>query len=122
MKFEKVVSVTNQSNWGKSEGIKAGVTVGGKAGIPFVAEGKIDISIEGSFSYSWGESTSKSQNVHIGSTGFDVLPKHRAIVEITVDKCTADIPYKADAVFTEGEKKFVNKIEGVYNGVSMTNV
>lgn len=82
-------------------------------------EKSVSLNAEGSYTHSKGESISESEMLHVGGMGFDVKPRHRIKCEITAKKCTADIPYKADAVFKDGNKKFTKKISGVYTGVNV---
>ena len=57
--FSHNYSVTK--NWGNVAGLKVGAKTNIKAGIPFLAEGKIEVSAEGSYQHSWGGSVTDSK-------------------------------------------------------------
>ncbi|KAI3862922.1 hypothetical protein MKW92_049516 [Papaver armeniacum] len=85
-------TVTNTTNWSRSVTLTIGVTTGGSAGIPFVTDGKIEISTEVSNSWDWGET--KEESLQVGSVRtVDVPPMSRVRGNLMATRLSYDIPF-----------------------------
>lgn len=83
---------TSSQGWSDTTGIKVNVSTGFKTGIPILAEGKINVSVEGSYSFTQNESFQRSQTFGWRQP---VLVPPRSIVEatVTVTHATISVPY-----------------------------
>jgi len=62
--FSKSETTSNTDNWSANINTKVTAKASGSAGIPIVAEGKVEIAVEVGEGYTWGE----SQTYTIGDT------------------------------------------------------
>ena len=105
-------------NWSNTAGLKVGVKASFKTGIPFISEGKLEVSVEGSYSYTWGETSSKSVT-DSWVVPVQVPPKSRVRVQGTVTESVIDVPYTANILArrSDGTIRTLQNISGVYRGV-----
>jgi hypothetical protein len=89
--------------------------------VPFLAEGKIELSLEASYSYSWGESTSDQKTDSWVLTA-SVPPKARVRVQGVVTESTIDVPYSADLLVrrSDGTTNAIKNFSGIYRGVNVS--
>ncbi|MHC5053441.1 MAG: ETX/MTX2 family pore-forming toxin [Planctomycetota bacterium] len=109
-------SVEETSGWSDSRGFKIGVKTEFKTGIPFIAEGKVEVSAEVSNTYTWNESTKRSQ-----AWSFDTpvtVPPHAVIVAlVSVKVSTLSVPYTLKGTFVHKSGARVDgSISGIYTG------
>jgi hypothetical protein len=114
-------SYTAGKSWSNSVGLKAGVKTSIKTGVPFLAEGKIELSLEASYSYTWGE-TASDQKTDSWVLTASVPPKARIRVQGVVTESTIDVPYSADLLVrrSDGAVSTVKNFNGVYRGVNVS--
>jgi len=113
---------TETSTWSKSYATKTGVKTTFQTGIPFVVEGKVEVSEEFTYTYTFGDtkSTAKTttQTVNVN------VPSQRQIkVVFTAKKTTVDLPYSATIIttFSNGATKS-EQIHGTYKGVCLLSL
>lgn len=115
---------TVSRNWSKSLGLKVGVKTSIACGVPLLADGKVEISVETSYNYSWGEI--QTDTTTTGTTVQVTLPAGVATVTAmsVVTSATMDVPYVADIVafFEGGRTATFTGVRGVFTGVAVTNV
>jgi hypothetical protein len=114
------VTYTTEECWTNQVGVKAGVTTSFEAGVPHIAEGKIQISVESSFTRSWGERRTESRTVNrMISTPVAPHSQLRAHYRLWVKKLT--VPYSGTLVvhYTGpfGEGDYEQPVRGEYQGV-----
>jgi hypothetical protein len=114
-------SYTAGKSWSNSIGLKVGVKTSIKTGVPFLAEGKIEISPESSYTYTWGESVS-DQKTDTWALAAQVPPKARVKVQGVVTESTIDVPYSADLLVrrSDGTTNAIKNFSGVYRGVNVS--
>jgi len=113
---------TETSTWSKTYATKTGVKTTIQTGIPFVFEGKVEVSEEFTYTYSFGDTTSTmkttTQTVNVN------VPAQRQIkVVFTAKKSTIDLPYSATIIttFSNGATKS-EQIHGTYKGVCLLSL
>jgi len=118
MTFSKAYS--ESKNWSHTLGLKVGVKTSIKAGFPFLAEGKVEVSFEGSYSHTWGNSVTESVT-RTWSSPVVAPPRTEVRGKATVHEATIDVPYTADLRIrrSDGTVKTVNSFSGVYRGVTV---
>jgi hypothetical protein len=112
---------TATKSWSNQIGLKLGVKTTIKTGVPFLVEGKIELSFEASYSYTWGESVS-DQKTDSWSVTVTVPPHTRVRVLATVMESTIDVPFTADLVVrrSDGSTRTINSFSGVYKGINVS--
>ncbi|PYX92692.1 MAG: hypothetical protein DMG67_06110 [Acidobacteria bacterium] len=112
---------TASKSWSNSVGLKVGVKTSIKTGIPFLAEGKIEISMEASYSYTWGESVADQKTDSWVAT-ITAPPKTRVRFQAVVTESTIDVPYSADLRVrrSDGTTSTINNFSGVFRGVNVS--
>ncbi|XP_026438686.1 uncharacterized protein LOC113337199 [Papaver somniferum] len=111
---EKVVNTTN---WSRSVTLTVGVTTGGSAGIPFVADGSIEISTEVANSWEWG--VTKQEDQEVGSVRTVVVPPmSRVMGTLMATRLSYDVPfsYTQRDVLKNGNVVVFQKDDGVFTG------
>ncbi|KAI3876877.1 hypothetical protein MKX03_019060 [Papaver bracteatum] len=99
-------TVTNTTNWSRSVTLTVGVTTGGSAGIPFVAN-----------SWDWG--TTKEESQQVGSVRtVDVPPMSRVRGTLMATRLSYDVPfsYTQRDVMKNGKTKVYQKDDGLFTG------
>lgn len=111
-------TVSETSGWSDSLGFKAGAKTSFKTGIPFIAEGEVEVSAEVSNTYTWNGSETRSKTWSF-STPVTVPPGGVTSVIITATMSTIAVPYTATgtAVFKSGAK-VAGQITGLYTGTN----
>ena len=110
------VSISETSGWSDSLGFKIGVKTSFNTGIPYVADGKVDVSAEISNTYTWNGSTTKTKtwgfNSPVTVPPYTVI---NAIVSATVS--TIAVPYTLKGTFVhESGARVPGDIKGIYTG------
>lgn len=109
-------TISETSGWSDSLGIKVGVKTSFKTGIPFFAEGKIEVSAEVSNTYTWNGSTTQSK-----TWGFSCpvnVPPHSQIVGlVSATVSTIAVPYTLKGTFVhKSGLRVPGEIKGIYTG------
>ena len=109
-------ATTTTSGWSDSLGIKVGVKTTLVLGIPMVFEGKVDVSMEVTNTFTWNGSTSE-QTTFSWSTPITLDPGEEGDVLVTVTTSKIEVPYTltGELVFKSG-KRLSRRIEGTYTG------
>lgn len=122
---EQLASTTNtvrmdsSSTWDNVFGVTAGVSTEIKAGIPFLAESKVAVSLETSYSHSWGGSVKTSKTVQVQAKA--TVPPHSQIkVTIRATKSVMEVPYSATMKqYSQGKLISAKAVNGVFKGVQV---
>ena len=109
-------SYSETHGWSDSLAIKAGVKTNIKTGIPVIAEGKVEVSVEATNTYTWNgsETTSTTWSWNTPVT----VPPHGSIVAfIAVAVTTLAVPYTLKGVVVlKSGAKVPATISGLYTG------
>ncbi|XP_028098184.1 uncharacterized protein LOC114297901 [Camellia sinensis] len=113
---------TKTSTWNASVSVKLGVKTTLQTGVPFIANGQIEVSAEIDSAYQWGEtftSTSVVETVY----KVTVPPMTRVKVSLLATMGACDVPfsYTQHDILTNGDPITYNMDDGVYTGVNCCN-
>lgn len=108
-------TVEESRHWDNELGIMAGVEMGGKAGIPFVAEGEIKVKVEGHYNRSWGTAASSSKTWS-DTVELNIGAKKTYKVTASIVQANLEVPYVA--TWVSKESKIPVTIHGVFKGVT----
>lgn len=121
------VSITYQDS--KSYSFSRGVSVTGgvktsiKAGLPFIVDAQIEVSLELSGEFTWDTTTTTTTSVT--ATGTVPVPaKSSVVVEYVGTRGTCNIPFsytQEDTNSTDGQVVRADHDDGIYQGVSYYN-
>lgn len=119
------ITYQDQKSYTFSRGfsLKAGVTTTIETGVPFVAEGKIEVSFEISGSFQWDTTTTTTTSVT--AQGSVPVPANSTVtVHYVGTRGTCNVPYsytQQDQSSTTGEITYYDQTDGIYHGVSYYN-
>ncbi|XP_047961326.1 uncharacterized protein LOC125206074 [Salvia hispanica] len=119
------ITYQDQKSYTFSRGfsLKAGVTATIETGVPFVAEGKIEVSFEISGSFQWDTTTTTTTSVT--AQGSVPVPANSTVtVHYVGTRGTCNVPYsytQQDQSSTTGEITYEDQTDGIYQGVSYYN-
>ncbi|KAI7983007.1 hypothetical protein LOK49_LG15G02353 [Camellia lanceoleosa] len=113
---------TKSTTWNASVSMKLGVKTIIQTGVPFIEDGKIQVSAEFNAAYQWGEtvtSTSVVKTVY----KITVPPMTRIKVSLLATKGSCDVPfsYTQHETLTNGKQITYNMDDGVYTGINCFN-
>lgn len=114
---------TESSSWNASVSVKLGVKTTLVTKVPFIAEGKVEISAEVSSGYQWGEVHTKTNTIETVYKAL-VPPMTRTTVSAIGSTATCDVPYSYTQTDTlmDGTQRTYDKEDGLYTGVNSFNV
>lgn len=115
-------SVSSTFTWSAEAGITVGAETTLETGIPFVAEGKVTMSLEVSFAYTWGEEKSLTREFSY-QANVSVPSNSSIIASATASSYQLSGSYTADFIenwYHAGAK--TKQIKGNINGLSAYNV
>lgn len=111
-------SVEETSGWSDSLGITIGVSTSFECGVPLVAEGKVDVSVEANNTYTWNGSETKSK-AWSWSAPITVPPSSTASVIVSTTLSTIAVPYTlAGTVVFKSGVRMPGHIKGLYTGTN----
>jgi hypothetical protein len=104
--------------WNNEVGVSVGVETEFKTGVPFLAEGKIKVKVDASYSHSWGGSEATTREV-ADSTEVSVPAKTRLKVQVIVKRALIDVnfTYIIKRLLTNGETTSQKGLRGVYRNM-----
>jgi hypothetical protein len=109
---------TKSSTWNETTTLTVGASVTVETGIPYVAEGKVEVSTEASQSFEFGETTETSKELTF-LVPVAVPPQRCYLARSTYRQFKLQVPFKiaGEAKFEGCENKLPVHIEGVYEGI-----
>jgi len=111
-------SVSHTSAWSDSLAVKVGVKTSFKCGVPLLAEGKVDVSLEVSNTYTWSGSETRTITWSF-STPVTVLPGMEGVVLASATISTIAVPYTLTGTFIfRSGKRMPGQIKGLYTGTN----
>ncbi|XP_043968073.1 natterin-3-like [Gambusia affinis] len=126
MNVTKTVSLTktttDERRWDSSHSFTVGIRTSIKTGIPFVAEGQIEVNAETTHSFSGGNSWTE-QISHSVTLELTVPSNHSCTVKMVGYQYNMDIPFTArlQRTYEDGETKSFT-ISGNYHGVQVGDI
>ncbi|KAI3864801.1 hypothetical protein MKX03_035013, partial [Papaver bracteatum] len=110
-------TVTNTSTWSNSVSLKVGLKLSGSAGLPFVTDGKIEISTEVANTWNWGETQTESLEVGNVRT-VTVPPMSRVGGSLMATRISYDLPfsYTQRDLMANGTTQVYEKHDGIFTG------
>ncbi|KAG5547080.1 hypothetical protein RHGRI_012944 [Rhododendron griersonianum] len=113
---------TKSSTWNGSVSFKLGVKTEIQTGIPFIVEGKVEVSAEFTGGYQWGETKSEENQVETEYT-ITVPPMSKVTVSLLATQGSCDVPfsYTQHNTLMNGEQVTHDFDDGVYTGVNSFN-
>lgn len=111
-------TVTDTQGWSSMFGLKVSVSTSFKAGFPFLAEGKVNVSVEGSANFTNNGSSSTSRTFSWQQPVL-VPAKSRVVATVAVTRSTLLVPYTMSGAYVYGSGDRVpGSISGTYTGVN----
>lgn len=112
-------TVTETTGWSDSLSVKVGVSTSFKTGIPFLAEGKVQVSVDVTNTYTWNGSTSQSKTWGF-NTPVSVAPHTVIVGLVTATISTIAVPYTmtGTVILKSGTRLPNRKIKGTYLGTN----
>lgn len=113
-----VLNYSESKNWSHKTGLKVELKTCVKAGIPILAEGKIEVGVEGTYEYTWGGSFTESKSWE-QSVSVPVDPHKMVEISGKAMQGILTIPYNATFIleYNDVNEKFSTQIRGKYVGV-----
>lgn len=109
-------SVTETSGWSDSLAVKVGVSTTFKTGIPFIAEGKVTVSLDVTNTYTWNGSTSHSKTWSF-NTPVTVPANTTYVALIAATVSTISVPYTMSGILIlQSGARVPGIINGIYTG------
>ncbi|KAI9114103.1 hypothetical protein K1719_014753 [Acacia pycnantha] len=114
---------TKSSTWNNSVSLKLGVKACFQTGVPYIVEGKIEISNEFGGVYQWGE-TKTSSTVVETVCKVTVPPMTKVTVSLlaTMGSCNVPFSYTQCDTLTNGQQVTYDMDDGFYTGTNSFNL
>ncbi|KAE9459992.1 hypothetical protein C3L33_08066, partial [Rhododendron williamsianum] len=113
---------SRSSTWNGSVSLKLGVTTKIQTGIPFVAQGTVEVSTEFTGEYQWGETVTTENEVRTEYTT-TVPPMSKVTISLPATQGSCDVPfsYTQRDTLMNGNVVINNLDDGVYSGINNFN-
>ncbi|KAG5538538.1 hypothetical protein RHGRI_019201 [Rhododendron griersonianum] len=113
---------SRSSTWNGSVSLKLGVTTNIQTGIPFVAQGTVEVSTEFTGEYQWGETVTTEHEVRTEYTT-TVPPMSKVTISLLATQGSCDVPfsYTQRDTLMNGNVVINNLDDGVYTGINNFN-
>jgi hypothetical protein len=109
-------SVSETSGWSDSLAVKVGVSTSFKTGIPFIAEGKITVSLDVTNTYTWNGSTTRTKTWSF-NTPVTVPANSTYVALIAATVSTISVPYTlTGTLILKSGARVPGIINGMYTG------
>jgi hypothetical protein len=112
---------SDTKTWGHAVELKAGVKTSIKTGVPFLAEGQVELSLEASYTHNWGGGTEETKT-DMWTVTVNTPPYSHLRAVGTVTEAEINVPYVARIRKrkSDGTEEVVDKVSGVYSGVNVS--
>ncbi|XP_042048282.1 uncharacterized protein LOC121794263 [Salvia splendens] len=121
------VSITYQDEksytFSRSFSLTAGVETKFQAGVPFIVDGEITVSLEINTTLQWDTTTTTTTSV-TASGSVPIPARSSAVIEYVGTRGSCDIPYsytQQDRSSIDGTISYTEQVDGIYRGVSSYN-
>ncbi|XP_037431734.1 uncharacterized protein LOC119298435 [Triticum dicoccoides] len=118
LKYEE----TQAKTWSSTVSLKIGVTAKLRAGIPVIAEGKVEVSTEFNSEYEWGSSIQTTASKEASYQAV-VPPMTKVTIRAAVTQASVDVPfsYTQRDILTTGEVVTYKMDDGLFTGMNNYN-
>jgi len=115
--------VSKMGSWSNQLGGKLSIKASFTAGVPFLAEGGVQVTVTGEYSHTWEGSDTQIETV-TATSAVAVPPGKWGIATVLVYKATIDVPfsYIETTWYQDGTYDEVTQTGGVYNNVESYRV
>jgi hypothetical protein len=118
----RTVTVTQVSGWSDSLGLQIGARSDFKAQYPFLVEGKVELSLSITNTFTWNSSTSTTQSWNVTAGPVQVPAGQTIIATISATSSSISVPYTLTGILTlQSGAQVSGQIQGTYNGVNCWN-
>jgi hypothetical protein len=122
MTIQITQSYNTTSSWSQTDGITVGAKTSFQTGIPFIAEGKIEISASETHSWTSGTSETTTQTF-TASVPVTCPAKSKISSRVTFHQSKMDIPWRAKAAWRAvTDQTSVTDIGGTWDGTTVYDV
>jgi hypothetical protein len=113
-------SYTITKSWSHSFSVTVGVETEFKCGIPFIAEGKVGVSVETSYTGQWETSEETTDSISGAITIKDVDPGKKVKVYVHGERSKLTVPFRYEQIdyYSDGSNSPKTLDDGVFYGVS----
>lgn len=112
------VSVSETSGWSDALGVKIGVQTSFKCGVPVLAEGKVQVDVQVSNTYTWSGSQTRTKTWAF-ETAVTVDPGQQGLVLVSATMSTIVVPYTlTGTVIHKSGTRTPGQIMGQYTGTN----
>jgi len=111
-------TITHTEGWSQTTGVKVTVSTSFETGIPIIAHGQVNVSVEDSYSYTDNGSVARAQTF---AWQQPVIVPPRSIVEatVTVTHATVTVPYTLTGNYVyRGGARAAGTLAGTFSGAS----
>jgi hypothetical protein len=120
-KLRRTVTAHESHNMGHQVGIKVGVETLFKCGCPCLAEGKVEVAVEGTYQHSWGN-TKTSIKTTLVECKVKVPAKSQVTCKVVAKKKQIEVPYTATVkTFVGGSLSRSFQTSGIYKGMHVSS-
>ena len=113
---------TKSRAWKGSVSLKLGVEVTMESSVPFISNGKVEISSEFKGVYEWGETESVTTTMEaVRDVTVPAMTKVTVTMIATQASCDVPFSYTQRDILTNGKYVIYNLDDGVYKGVNAFN-
>ena len=111
-------SIEQMSGWSDSLGITVGVATSFACGVPLVAEGKVDVSVEANNTYTWSGSETRNKTWS-WSVPVNVPASSTSSVIVSTTMSTIAVPYTLTGTFVfQSGARMPGTMRGLYTGTN----
>ncbi|MGH6917992.1 MAG: aerolysin family beta-barrel pore-forming toxin [Geminicoccaceae bacterium] len=111
-------TITEEFGFSNSLGVSVEVSTEFKCGLPGLVDGKVAVTVTGSYEHTWSTSNSRSKTWSF-SVPVVAPPGTKIAAEVKATKSTIDVPYSTDVLVEyESGTKLRLPLEGMYSGSS----
>jgi hypothetical protein len=110
--------VSETSGWSDALAVKVGVSTSFKTGVPFIAEGKVQVSLEVTNTYTWNGSTTNTKAWGF-NTPVTVAPHTVVVGLVSATLSTIAVPYTLKGTFLlKSGARIPGAVTGIYTGTN----
>jgi len=111
-------SVSETSSWSDSLAVKVGVKTSFQCGVPLLADGKVEVSLEVTNTYTWSGSETRTKTWSF-STPVTILPGGEGVVLVAATISTMAVPYTlTGTLILSSGTRMPGQLKGIYTGTN----
>jgi len=111
-----------KNSFGQKVGAKVSCKVSGGAKVPFVADGKVEVTAEVSAEFSFGQEITKT-HTFVATIPFTAPPRSQCTGKVKFHETKLNVPWKAKAAWKGvDDKRYLSDIGGVWDGTCVYDI